>query len=378
MERIVKAARIIVDPGRPDLDCQALAQAGGAVLAVGQARELSAEFGFEVHDFGGRTLVPMAVNSHCHLELAHLLGKIDPGLGFPGWVRAMIKNSSRSFPDEQAAQAVRKIAGKTCVLADTATNHPKDTARVIMDSGLFFVLFPESINKTDMAASHEPGFRSNGDGEYGMYAGCGHALYSTAPEILKKAKQAANARNMPFSMHLAEHEHELEAIGHGRGEFARMLAKAGMLQTHGPDRTPVEIADSLGLVDENTLLVHCVHLTDSDIELVANKKVSVCLCPRSNEFIGVGRARWEDLMDAGVNLCLGTDSPASNTDIDVWNEVLFLADHLNKDISLHNLVAMVTTNPARVLGLHGRFGRLLPGYRARYCSLPQELENCPG
>ncbi|KUG29547.1 amidohydrolase [hydrocarbon metagenome] len=131
-------------------------------------------------------------------------------------------------------------------------------------------------------------------------------------------------------------------------------------------------ADALGLLDARTLAVHAVHVDDADIRILVERGCGVCLCPRSNAFIGVGRAPWEKLAAAGARLCLGTDSLASNTDLDLWNEVRYLLKH-GKRFSLTAALAALTTTPARVLGREKTMGMLAPGMRSGVTLLPGDL-----
>ena len=87
----------------------------------------------------------------------------------------------------------------------------------------------------------------------------------------------------------------------------------------------------------------------------------------------MGRAPWAELARAGIRLCLGTDSLASNTDLDLWNEAAFLAENWNNGPTLKDLVGYMTVNPASVLGLDRRFGRIAPGMAPAFSLVPDHL-----
>lgn len=211
---------------------------------------------------------------------------------------------------------------------------------------------------------------------YGYAAGAGHALYSTAPELLKAVKDADSNSGLPYSIHLAENEEEDEIVAQGTGAFAEMLKGAGMLADCGSKGlTPVEYADSIGLLDKNTLAVHCVRVGDSDIKTLADRGVNICLCPRSNEYIGEGRAPWEKIMSSGINTCLGTDSIASNHDLNLWNELKFLIENLQISISPYEALALVTSNSAKALNIDDQYGSLEKGRRAVFATVPPTLED---
>jgi cytosine/adenosine deaminase-related metal-dependent hydrolase len=205
----------------------------------------------------------------------------------------------------------------------------------------------------------------------------GHALYSTAPAMLQAAKAWDRARARPFTIHLAEHQGEVEFLRSGTGAFADLLKQRVVPRNwRAPGLSPVAYAQALGILDASTLAVHCVHLGEGDIELLARSKATVCLCPRSNQAIGVGRAPWARLAAAGVPLCLGTDSLASNADLDLWNEARYLYDHW-PGLGLADVLAMMTAVPARVLGLAGDLGSLAPGRLARFAVVPDDLASEP-
>jgi cytosine/adenosine deaminase-related metal-dependent hydrolase len=196
-------------------------------------------------------------------------------------------------------------------------------------------------------------------------------LYSTHPETLRAAKRWCSERGRPFSLHLAEHPDETEQMLTGGGEFAEVLRKGGVLPAgwEPPGCRPVEYADRLGLLDAGTIAVHCVQLDEADVAILAARGVTVCLCPRSNEYIAVGRAPWRALRDAGVPLCLGTDGLSSNHDLNLWNEALeFLGKPDGPGFA--EVLGWLTAVPARHLSPAGRYGTLEPGAQAGYSIVP--------
>jgi cytosine/adenosine deaminase-related metal-dependent hydrolase len=137
----------------------------------------------------------------------------------------------------------------------------------------------------------------------------------------------------------------------------------------------VAYADRLGLLDQLTLAVHCVHVDTRDIRILKQRKVHVCLCPRSNAYISCGRPPAEELHAAGVPLCLATDGLSSNQDLNLWQEACYLADIWRGNLSLTELVSLITINPAHALGLAQTVGSLQPGKLDRFSLVPEELED---
>ena len=129
----------------------------------------------------------------------------------------------------------------------------------------------------------------------------------------------------------------------------------------------------LSLYAAKELGVHAVWLTEEDRTILARTGTTVCLCPRSNRRIGVGLADAPALVAAGVPLCLGTDSLASNDDLNLWNEVRALwADH--PDFPPAAVLPALTTTPARLLGRSGELGILAPQAVGGYAVMPSDLE----
>jgi cytosine/adenosine deaminase-related metal-dependent hydrolase len=203
----------------------------------------------------------------------------------------------------------------------------------------------------------------------------GHSLYTTHRDVLRAAKAESREKGLPFSLHLAEHDDETAIMAGEPSAFLDLLqARGRLLDFKAPGKRPVERAAELGLLDETTLAVHCVKVTSDDIGTVRDSGATVCLCSRSNEFIGVGRAPWEKWFASGTPLCLGTDSLASNTDLDLWNEVRYLKEHFNGELALLDALAMVTRNPARILGAGNTLGTLEPGKVAAFALVPETLQ----
>jgi cytosine/adenosine deaminase-related metal-dependent hydrolase len=192
--------------------------------------------------------------------------------------------------------------------------------------------------------------------------------------VLRAAKAEAVQRGLPFSLHLSEHDDEVAIMAGEPSGFLDLLRGRGrLLDFVAPQKRPVRHAAELGLLDETTLAVHCVKVTDEDIETVRRSGATVCLCPRSNEYIGGDRAPWEKWVASGTPLCLGTDSLASNHDLDLYAEAAWFAERFEGRLSLTDLLAMITRTPARILGAQTRLGTLEPGKAAVFSTVPDGL-----
>lgn len=362
-------------PGDSLLSDAAVLVEAGTVMAVGPYADLCRAYpDAPVRDMGDVTLVPGLINAHCHLELSAMRGGMVSGLGFMEWVKHLIVHPKRPFSEEHVRGAVEEMRRTgVCFVADISANNTQAVAGVLDDSGFFFVCFKEHILFAMPEQDHV--FIPGGVPEHGFYSAAGHALYSTHPDLLCQVKDVTRQKGLPYSLHLAECEEETDALMGRNSWYTDLMDRLGIShEGFVPSMcSPVKYARDLGLLDSFTLAVHCVRIDDDDISILRQTGTNVCLCPRSNEFIGVGRAPWEKLLAAGVNCCLGTDSLASNHDLDLWNELRFMKERFAGELSLDQGVAMMTVHPARALGL-ARLGSIAPGKNAAFAVIPQDVE----
>jgi len=364
------------------IDDGALVLDGDRILAAGPAASTLKGFSGEIRDLGAATLVPGLCNMHCHLELSHVKGLPPKGEGFESWVAWLIKQPLQFLTEDAIRAAAREMRESgTAFVADIASRNPGMAAAACAREGVeiltfieFFGFAPPKDGALDWpkAASQPPL-----DPESANFAAAGHALYSTHPETLRLAKAWDAARGRVYSLHLAEHQGEVEMLASGTGAFADLLKVRVVPKTYAPPGvSPVAAANALGLLDEKTLAVHCVKLDAADVATLAASGASVCLCPRSNAYIGVGEAPARTLREAGVPLCLGTDSLASNVDLDLWNEVRHLLAR-DAGLTLRDCLEALTVNPARLLGRERDLGLLAPGAFGGYAVLPSDLDGLP-
>lgn len=350
----------------------------GLILSVAPYKELAGSAD-ALADLSEHTVAPGLINAHTHLELSHLRGKIPPGGDFTAWVKRLL-----SLPLYELDETLLDLAVQECLdsgvafVADVGSRNPALVAKSCDARGLGLLHFAEVLGfgRNGEAPALWPEPFAAYDEEYvqARVALAGHALYSTHPAALRAAKAWDQAASKPYSLHLAEHRGEVELLTTGKGEFADLLLGRLLPKNfHAPGLSPVAYADQLGLLDARTLAVHCVHLDAADIRRLAERKVSVCLCPRSNAQIGVGRAPWAALRDAGLRLCLGTDSLASNSDLNVWSELRFFLENFATYCTVAEALVWVTSNPAAALGLDRWSGSIEPGKRFRHSIVPADL-----
>ena len=128
---------------------------------------------------------------------------------------------------------------------------------------------------------------------------------------------------VPSTLHLAEDQAELDFLLDGSGPYGALHERAGVnwREVGVPNCGPVAYLEHLGVLGPGMIAVHGVRLTQEEHLRLASTRTPLCLCPRSNRWIGGQLPDVPSLLEAGVPLCLGTDSLASNDDLDVLGEI---------------------------------------------------------
>ena len=381
---LVRAATLLtMVPGQKPIDNGALLIQSTSncnrIKAVGSYRSLEKESSQKVLDLGAVTIAPGLINAHTHLEISHLAGMTVGGQGFVTWLKSLVPHLNTPPDDEALDNALKEMRSSgTVFAADMADRHAgRLTTFLKRDNFAHWLMVQhfgfaapsnDSTLPPTMAESLNPELANSEN-----FCRAGHAFYSTDAVTLQAAKSWSRKQQRPFALHLAESSGESELLINGRGELADFFRAADILPPdfRAPGSSPVAYADKLHLLDEMTLAIHCVEIDQSDIDTLTRRRVNICLCPRSNAFIGVGRAPWEKLHKNGVNLCLGTDSLTSNHDLNLWHELEFLLTDAKTTMDLETGLKMLTRNPAQALSIDSDYGTLEPGKRAVWSIVPE-------
>ena len=303
-------------------------------------------------EFYAGALTAGFVNAHCHIELSYLRGKIERGSGFAGFARA-IGQVRGLYSDEERVQALcaadRQMwqEGVQAVgdIVNGTTSYPmKQQSKIRYHS--FAELF---------------GLRSDVDSISPLVGQSAttptpHSIYSLQDAPFRRV--AAQAGDAPLSIHFMESDDEA-ALYRGEGSLAAWYERMGwgcdFLGYGSPARRIVESVPH----ERKLLLVHNCCVTKRVVQLVQEsfgERASWVLCPRSNSYISGIRPPVELLREAGVRICVGTDSLASNHSLSIVEEL-----KLMREVPLRELVMWATQNGAEALGIAGEKGSLEPG-----------------
>jgi cytosine/adenosine deaminase-related metal-dependent hydrolase len=179
-----------------------------------------------------------------------------------------------------------------------------------------------------------------------------HAPYSVHADVLPEIVRAATARGLPLAMHLAESPEETRYLTHGDGPFVGFLERIGKGPPFpsAPGVRPIAYAERAGFLAAGGLVIHGNDLADEDIDALSRHQASVVYCHGTHAHFDRPAHRIADLLQAGVNVALGTDSAASNPRLDLFDELQRLT--LDRpDLDPKALLAAATLGGRRALGL---------------------------
>lgn len=314
----------------------------------------------KVRDLGPGVMLPALVNGHTHLELSALKGAVPFDRGFSVWVQQLLAKREAMGEDllelaaRNAAQGL--VSHGTAVIGEISTLGI--TRDILQDQDIFGVWFQEILGGMEIEGVVETGSSLS-------FSLAGHAPHTTSPDKLREIKGKTSSKGLVFSIHLAESRVESEFLETGKGQWADFLGSRGIDTKDWPlgNITPVQYLNRLGLLDKSTLAVHLLRANTRDFEILAQNKVRICLCPRSNENL---HARLPDLgliLKKGLQPALGTDSLASCESLSLFDEMAFVRRRF-PDVPPEIVFSMATMNGAGALGLGRYWGSLEPGKRA--------------
>lgn len=350
--------------------------AGGRIVAVGENAS-----GQPPLDLGNVAILPGLINAHTHLELSDLSTPIGrPGMPFTDWIAAVVahrrklESESTDIAKDRAAAVCQGLAESLCsgstTLAEIAIQGWPDSK--IRSSPINTTVFLELLGLS--AESVEPLVGQARDhiaagSDANWCAGLSpHAPYTVHPDLLQRSVQVSREFRVPLVMHLAESEEELELLQSGTGPLVELLES---LDAWDPTGIPCGTSplDYLRVLSQShrALVAHGNHLNRAEIEFLAARSdhMSVVFCPRTHAYFGHKDYLLAEMLSAGVNVALGTDSRASNPDLSVLEEMRYVYRN-HKAVSPADILALGTARSAKSLGLDAEKGTLAAG---RYADL---------
>ena len=333
-------------------------------------------------DFHDAVVMPGFVNAHTHLELSFCQGSVPFQGSFVQWVENLVALCRQATSPDQLTDALQ--VGLQCSL-DAGVTLVGDIGYGLRSIGgwrnapIGVVGFLEVLGMGPRRfSSHDQSFER-------LRALCDetvvsdrfrvglspHAPYSVDATVIRDIVAYAKTAHRPIAMHLAETLDEVRFLAQGDGPFRDLLERWGLWDGsfEVPRCLPVEYAERVGLLECRPVLCHVNYATDHELDLLARYRSHVVYCPRSHAFFRHDTHPWRDMLDRGINVCVGTDSLASNQTLSVLDELRFLFRQ-NPDINPDRLIAMGTIAGARALGCGKFAGSLEVGKAADWVVVP--------
>ncbi len=317
-------------------------------------------------------LVPGFVNAHCHLELSHLKGRIPEKSGLGGFLHEINRLRNRQdVIDENASKKADMQMQQAGIVAVGDVSNSIETLEIKQHSSLYYQTFVEAfgfhpsraVKAFELAKLVEEKFL-----EAGLKASVTpHSGYSVSELLFRKIKEKAQSTNCILSIHNQESLIEEEFIKNGRGPvFDHLYHNLGLDFSHWEPSGKNMAETILPFLpkENNLLLVHNTFTTLATISAIKKYRninnTFFVLCPSSNLYIEDQLPPVPLFQKEDLNLCLGTDSLASNHRLSILQEMIVLHQHFPK-IRMEDLIKWACMNGARALKIENRFGSFEKG-----------------
>ncbi|MBQ8441307.1 MAG: amidohydrolase [Clostridia bacterium] len=375
MKTILKNATLLPEYGYGDQKCNLLIE-NGVIRQI--TAEAIADPAAELIDCAGNLLMPAFYNIHCHAAMTLFRG-YGEDLPLQRWLEEKI------FPAEELLTPNSVYVATKLAIAEMLRNgiasfsdmymFEDSVARAVLETGIkanlsrSLVSFDPAFDlKTDSRFAEAKAlvkeFQNAGDGRLKIDLSL-HAEYTNLPRYCAEVGEYAAAHGLGMQLHLSETEKE----------HVECVARHG--------KTPTAFFNDLGVLNTSTTAAHCVYVTDEDIAIMAEKGVTAAHNPVSNLKLGSGVMPIRKMLDAGVNVGLGTDGVASNNRLDILREMqtaAILHKGVNRDpaiVKAHEMPALATVNGAKAQG-RDDCGRVEVGMKADLILIDRDsLHNMP-
>lgn len=315
----------------------------------------------KVIDGRDKLVMPGFINCHTHSYMSFMRNVADD-LSFMDWLFGSIDPIEQQMTDEDtywgACLAIIEMmkSGTTCFNDMQMNIH--QTTKAVKESGMRAVISRGLVgNGNDeggqrrLKEAYEERDGAKDCDRLSFLLGP-HAPFTCDDAFMRIVSEEAKKNKMGIHVHLSESVSEIEQIQEKYG------------------CTPIEMADKNGLFDVPAIAAHCVQITAVDMEILKKRNVSVVTNPASNMKLGNGFAPVKEMLEKGINVCLGTDGAASNNCLNMFHELSLLTlihKGVNKTpqcISAGEGLRIATINGARALGLEKEIGSIEAGKKA--------------
>lgn len=324
-------------------------------------------------DFRHQIVLPGFINAHCHLELTSLKNRIPQGLSFGHWVGSLQELTS-GWDSHQWESSYRQGVQESlrCGTTRILDVGNKDWSNMIEADELIsqVVCFQKEVlglnpSKLDFIQQSNQSYLPKLSRDFRLIP---HAPYSCSKELIHWILTHEHRLNM----HLSESEDEYHFFKGQRGplwDFVQKIFPQYDAPTYSSGfqymMEEFQLKDKL----KNFLITHANTLTLEELQVVKNLGWSVVHCPRSRQYFDHPQNDWSFYLQEGGQLCLGTDSLASNQSLSLWDELQLFREE-NPAIGEDDLLSLVTADAAKSIGVENE-GHIAAGFKANF----QVIEN---
>ena len=358
--KIINAKLLVPgDNGLSEIVSKDLYIKDGQILAVGSSdRDLNDDF--QIIDAKNMLVMPGLINMHTHVYMTLFRGYADD-IDFDNWLFGRIMPAEEKLSPE-AAYASSMLgcmemlkSGTTCFMdmhlfRGQSCRAAKDMGmRAYIGRGLVGEdLYKDGYFRFEDSLCEMEQYQS----DLIKIVLSPHAIYTCSVKLYEQVVKECQKHGLLMQTHLSESVNEIE----------NCYKKYGI--------SPVELLERTGFLNEKSTLAHCVQLSEKDIEIIKNTGANVVTNPASNSKLGNGFAPINSMREAGVNICLGTDSTASNNTLNMFREMGILST-IHKGVARSSVAApaqfvlkCATSAAGRALGLENKLGVIAPGAKA--------------
>lgn len=373
---IIRSRLVVPMVGEP-IDNGAIAIVGNVIAGAGRFEEVKACHEGDVLDLGEQILLPGLINGHCHLDYTLLRDQIPPQKSFTDWIRAIIASKAALSEEDYIASIgaglteVQKFGTTTILNLEAFPTLLPRIARPLLRAWWCAEMIDlrEQVPVRELSEHLHDWFASHPEwlGGFGLAP---HAPFTASAELFSAASEASREYHVPVTTHVAESREEMQMFRDANGPLFDFLKGIGRQLDDCGGNTPLSSLMQSHAVDERWIIAHLNELTEDDFGLLARaERFHIAHCPRSHTFFGHAPFELRRLRTLGFNICLGTDSLASNSSLSLFSEMREL---MRKEpwISSREVLTLATVNAAHAIGQPDSLGRISPGFRADLIAIP--------
>ena len=368
---MILRAKLVVPMSQPPIENGAVAVEADTIVAVGPAGDVT---GGEERDLGEVALLPGLINAHGHLDYGPMAGHGEWRGSFIEWLLQLVEVKTERTEAEYVAGITagreRLLKSGTTTLVNIESfpalidQLPASPLRTIWC--LELIKFKRTETAQELIAAAVAFVDAHPALRFGLSP---HAPYTASGELYRLAARFARGRQLLFTTHLAETEEEDDMFRRGTGHMYEHFYRAGRDMTDCKRFGPLQLLREMDVLTPACLLAHMNCLTPADVKLLAQTGAHVVHCPRTHRFFRRPTPLLESLIHAGVNVCLGTDSLASNDRLDMFAEMQELA-RIFPRWSAEEILTLATLNAAKALKQPDKLGKLAAGASADLIAVP--------